>query len=644
MARGLRKLEWILSLRDRVSAPAAKATKALDGYQRALRRSQQFSGRANVNRRLTRGFSDAVRMARATGREVTETTSAFGMLGEAAPAFAAIGGAALAAAAGVARLGVAFGAAVVHETAFQESTMTTLRTMLGSGQAARDEFARSLAFARQTPLDTADVIRLRTRLVTSGFRDTRERDVMTSLLTDVASAQGGNTEAMFNALRGFSQMRASGRFNMEDFNQIRDATGVSTRDVFLRIARARGLRGNDDSQFRQVEQLMRRGQIGAGAGEVAIAESIRQMHGGGPLGSLSGALSQTIPGMLSNLRSAFSDLMQGLDLERLPGIKALKNVLAGLVNGLSAGSSTGKRLQAVLRNIINTVGMGLFDGLDVTSILERAIGFVERLGGWLRYIWTNAVQPLAAGLRAGFGEALAPMVELVRRLFSQGPKGAKLSDTMRTVGRVLGFVGGALVLIGGAMAGFSVMIGRVISRIAPLVMWTMDARAAVLAWFGALHEYLPGGKNDLGKRFEQLGAAIVQGIWTGLAMAWGGLLANFQALLEQLPAGVRRVLGIHSPSRVMAELGAYTAEGFQRGLDGATPRLQLAMGDLVAAPRGMAGANAGGGTTVTGNNITVQVYANGDADNVADAVAGALPDAIAEALAQLLGQRPALSG
>jgi hypothetical protein len=623
MARGLRKLEWILSLRDRVSAPAGNATKALDGYAKALRRSQQFSHRANVNRRLTRGFGDVVR---SLNREAaTPAATLREQLGEAMPmlagSLAAVGGAAIAAAAGVARLGAAFGEAVVREASFQEGTMTTLRTMLGSESAARDEFARALAFARQTPLDTSDVIRLRTRLVTSGFRDTAERDTMTGLLTDVASAQGGNTEAAFNALRGFAQMRASGRFNMEDFNQVRDATGVSQRDVFLRIARARNLRGDDNSLVRQVEQLMARRRVTAAEGEVAIARSIQQMHGGGALGSLSGALSQTLPGLLSNLRSAFSDLMQGLDLERLPGIKHLKNVLTGLVAALSAGSTTGKRLQRILRSMIDTIGGGLFGELDVGAVLERAIGFVERLGGWLRYIWTDAVQPLAAGLRAGFGEALAPMVELVRRLFSQGPKGAKLSDTMRTVGRVLGFVGGAVVLTAGALAGFTVVLGRVISRIAPLVMWIMDARAAILAWFGSLEDYLPGGKNDLGKRFELLGASIVQGIWTGLTNTWGWLLTNFQGLIELLPEGVRNVLGIHSPSRVMAQLGAHTAEGFQRGLDAEAPRVQMAMGALVAAPAlGPGGGRAGGSV----GNVTVHVNlpegAAGSPDDIGAAV------------------------
>jgi hypothetical protein len=623
MARGagMRKLEWILSLRDRVSGPARQASKGLDSFRQSLRRSQQFAGRANVNRRLTRGFADIVRSLNrptmnpvATLRE--QFTEALPML---TGTLAAVGSAAIAAAAGIARLGVAFGAAVVSEAAFQESSLATLRTFLGSQRAAREEFARSLAFARQTPLDTGDVIRMRLRLVSSGFRESRERDVMSNVLSDIAAANGGNMENAMNALRGFSQMRASGRFNAQDFNQIRDASGVNQRDVFLRLARMRGLRGTDDSLVRQVEQLRQHRQINSSQAEVAIVEALRAQFGGGAAGSLTAAQSGTITGLLSNLRSSFSDLMQGLDLGSLPGIKTFRGFLADLVQSLSAGSTTGKRLQGILARVIDLLGGGL-RGADPAAVLSQALDVLDRLIDGGLYLWNNVFKPLGEGLRQGFGDAMVGILPLLRRFLETGTKGTKTADFFRTLGRVLGFVAGALVLAYGAFVAVGGVMLNVASHVAPLINGFMDARTAVLGWVMALTDYLPGGKYDLAKRFQLLGASIVDGLVAGLDAGAARIGEAMLRLAGGILDGITNPLEIHSPSRVMERLGRFTAQGFEQGLRGESAGMIAALEGMVAAPRAelpAPGALAGLGAGIT---VTIQVDARGrdDAEEVGD--------------------------
>jgi hypothetical protein len=48
------------------------------------------------------------------------------------------------------------------------------------------------------------------------------------------------------------------------------------------------------------------------------------------------------------------------------------------------------------------------------------------------------------------------------------------------------------------------------------------------------------------------------------------------------------LLGIASPSKVFAQIGEYTAEGFIHGVDSMRPRAQASLGSMVHVPRAVA--------------------------------------------------------
>ena len=114
----------------------------------------------------------------------------------------------------------------------------------------------------------------------------------------------------------------------------------------------------------------------------------------------------------------------------------------------------------------------------------------------------------------------------------------------------------------------------------------------------------------------------------------GGELEHAAAILHpKLGTPVRAALGIHSPSTVMMELGAHTAEGFRLGVEGGAGDVAAAMAGLANAP---ALAGATGGASGGGNiYLTVQVEAHPGTDGAAvGQTAGA---AIIRQLADVLG-------
>lgn len=78
----------------------------------------------------------------------------------------------------------------------------------------------------------------------------------------------------------------------------------------------------------------------------------------------------------------------------------------------------------------------------------------------------------------------------------------------------------------------------------------------VLDWF-----------KNIGERFEEIGKNIIDGIRNGISNSWENLKKWFTGLFDGLVGGVKDTLGIHSPSKVFANIGGFMAEGLAEGWD-----------------------------------------------------------------------------
>ena len=94
------------------------------------------------------------------------------------------------------------------------------------------------------------------------------------------------------------------------------------------------------------------------------------------------------------------------------------------------------------------------------------------------------------------------------------------------------------------------------------------------------------------------GKDLVKGLWNG-AKSWiGQLLSNLRDMAKNIVSTVKNALGIHSPSKVFAEIGKYSAEGIGVGFSdqiGAVSRqIKSDMGKVIpAAESGIAAARSG---------------------------------------------------
>ena len=585
-------VQFALSLIDQTSRPAMAAASALARVENKLKALQAATG-IDLSK-LFKG--DTTKQRDELGRFVGGTGGMFeSMSGGALSATAAVGG--LAAALGIAATAgfalAAAGASYAAEMAgFRGQAEFAFKYITGSQEKAGEVLRMADELARAMGARTTDITESIRELMAGGF-DTAQAKAITAAVADVrAMNPKANIEAIATQL---AQMKGAGRVLAEDLKPLLNA-GIND-DIFYQVLRE--MTGQQDQT--KLKKMMEGGKVSSEMGINAILETVRSMGGGDALGSVAAAkATQSVAGAVDNAKAMFERLFIAINSGAAGG--ALIKIANMAANLFDPASISGQRLLAMLDRVAKFAG-DMLESIDVGAIITGVLMLSDAFG-----MAVEAVRPLGEGLFAGLSEAGRMVMQVVQAATAGGNAAdgnQRLAEALRMVGMAAGYVIVGLATVGGMAA------------------WLAAQVARVAAFIGAAA--------------GAIGVAIVDGIGGGLDSAWQGLVDRLGKLTSLLPDTVRSVLGIKSPSRVMMELGGYTAEGFNAGLQKAQQPsdLMAAMVEppkapVIAAPAPAFSAAAlaarpSGATaapTIT-QYITVDASNRADADDIAKATAAA---------------------
>jgi TP901 family phage tail tape measure protein len=113
-------------------------------------------------------------------------------------------------------------------------------------------------------------------------------------------------------------------------------------------------------------------------------------------------------------------------------------------------------------------------------------------------------------------------------------------------------------------------------------LWSGISLTARLA-LAEIKGWLSGMAADISAQASswwQAGGNLIDGLIGGIKARYEALKNSAIETAENLKNTFKETLGIHSPSRVFAELGGFTMAGFTQGLEEATPASIRALGDI----------------------------------------------------------------
>ncbi len=287
-------------------------------------------------------------------------------------------------------------------------------------------------------------------------------------------------------------------------------------------------------------------------------------------------MANNLKGDLDGLGSAWDDLGIQLQEQQNGPMREITQTLTGIIGGVKGWIAENPKLAA---NIVKTAaGVG---------VLMAGMG----------------------GLTLAIASILGPFAMVRYGMMMFGIQGGGLATTLFNLGKTalplvakgILFIGRALMMnpIGlaiTAIAGGAYLIYRNWDRVGPyfLGLWAeikagfsggLGGIAATILNFspaGLLYRAFAGALSylgvDLPAKFTDFGGMLMQGLANGIMSAAGAVKGAVVGAADSSIGWFKEKLGIHSPSRVFAELGGFTMAGLAQGLAGGEdgPLKQLA--------------------------------------------------------------------
>jgi phage-related protein len=272
-------------------------------------------------------------------------------------------------------------------------------------------------------------------------------------------------------------------------------------------------------------------------------------------------ITDNLPSLLQAAAALVGALGQGI-IDSLPAItQAAIDILFFLSNGLIENLPT--LIDGIVQVTMTIVQM-LTSPDFLTQLIETAILLITTLAQGL----IDAIPQLIAAVPLIIGNLLAAIIVELPNIIQMGidllfalidgiikciPELVAAVPTM-----IIAFINGIVnnidkIILAGPQIIVSLITG-IIGAIPELIAAVPRIIAAIA---DTIRNYDWGG----------IGKNIVRGLKNGIAGMWGNIKSWFSDKVNGLVSGVKKILGIASPSKVFAGIGGFMAEGLGEGFD-----------------------------------------------------------------------------
>lgn len=398
-------LEWKLTLKDGVSAPANKGAESLGKLQKALGEVRKEEERVQrLERALANDMSGASRWHkhRAAQEAFVSWQRGLGNKGWAQMkqiaggiglVAGAVGSAALAIGSEVLSTGIEAGVWFARQVSdaqkFKASTMFAFEQILHTKAAAQDIFDKTTRTALYLGSDFRTTMSSMNSLLAQGFK----ADFADQIIRAMSDLKTVNPQANLEGIvRAISQIKTTGRLQGDELMQLAEA-GVNVEAVYRKIGAAMNLKGNDIPA--QVQRLQKAGRISADVAIQGVMSSIKDQTGGKEFGALSNERANaSLDGAIARAMTLKETLLANVRIDWSPLGRAIDKVSAAMQ------SPAGKKFLAAMGDGITSI-IGRLDKItpqQLETMLTKGAAAAEALAGLLG----NAVDlTIALGPAAG---------------------------------------------------------------------------------------------------------------------------------------------------------------------------------------------------------------------------------------------------
>lgn len=302
---------------------------------------------------------------------------------------------------------------------------------------------------------------------------------------------------------------------------------------------------------------------------IAIADNWKSISNG--FNKAWGKVQESYPAIAQKLSNFIGLYMRDGAAET---ITASMSAVVAAMNG-DYGTAISSTISALLNFLGSDFGKTLMDTVKngFTTYMPKIASFIGKLfedGGLLAGIGKVVMGLFGeGGALAGVGEAVMGVLTTIA-----GVIGITVPE--------LGLIALAIAAIG--VAGFALIKNwdKVKEWFANFGEWISNLFQNIAEGIGNFVSNLVEGIGNVFKKIWEVGKNIGQGLWNGVTSVASDIWNGIKGLGSWIVNGFKSIFGIHSPSTVMAELGAYMGQGFANGITSTEDGVNRSMDDMTS--------------------------------------------------------------
>jgi hypothetical protein len=545
---------------------------------------------------------------------------------------------ATAAAAGLAsafvlKAGVSFLKDGIDEAKDARTAMLAATSAFGKGSDALKEItAEATKFGKELGMDNDDVIKLATSIGVKLPASTKGASTELVLLAKNLEATSGGSIAAEATLSKLGKAFADGELSAKELSKAVPGLDAATLKMVETLSKA----GKNQEALNLLIEAGEKKYGGAAASQVTATQKFDVA-----LADLKETIGTKVLPILEKLINIATDMieafgkqpkiLQNVELALL-AIVAVGGPLLGFFASaktamvtlglVSEGAAIGTNLLSVALKAIPILAVIALVILLIThweDVQKAAKATWEAVSEWFGKIynsikefigkaidWVKENWPLLLGVLTGpfglFAIWIVTHLEDIKKKISDGWNNVK--DALKNILDSIGLI------INIAWLNIGIFVADVVDKIKTGVVDKFnDLKDATLEKFraiqkgaseiwGLIRDFITNAVNNIKDKFGEIygkmvevGQDIARGIWAGLSSMtnWFSLLLKGW-INQNIPYAVRKILGIASPSKVMAQIGQYAVEGLYKGM-GVVGPVGIQMPQLNIGAGGVGGMN-----------------------------------------------------
>lgn len=539
-----------------------------------------------------------------------------------------------------------------------ESYVTNFTTLLGSTEAAAKKVEELKKMAAATPFGMEDLAQATQTLLSFGI----QADKTTPILKALGDVSLGNKERFQSLALAFGQVSSAGKLTGQDLNQMINAGFNPLNEISKRtgetMEQLRDRMSKGGISAKEVEQAFIDATSAGGQFENGMQSASKTTEGlistlKDNAKALVGEVFQPISNTIKNdlLPAALGYIQELTDAFTQKGMPGLINAVGDILDKIMGKvKQEGPQIINAAFDIVNQVLDRLTKSLPefvktgaelIDSVINGLQNTLPKLGPIAAEVAPLIVKTIISYKMTLLDTGIQIIVAIVDGLAKEMPS---IMNTMqdgltRLLDTILSnlprFLDSAWQIIKSLVDGLLNNMDKVVDAITQiinaLVTWIADHLdyiiQAAIKIIGALIQGLIGAipnlvanlpkivmaiVNGIGAAITevtQIGVKIVQGLWEGIKSVGNWLGQQITGFFSGIIDGAKKMLGIHSPSRVFAGIGENIALGLAEGMKDSAGIVQAAL-DYIMPSAG---------------NITMGMDTTSVAGRVADSNDGYMP-------------------